>query len=129
MYMNTSREGAKRMEPGCFQWCLVTWPEPTGTHWNTGGSVWRLGKTLCHCESDQALAQVCQRVVKSPSLKVFKSHQGHGPAQLALGGPAWARGWTSGPPVVPANLNPFVKNVKINFLKILWHGVVAWTLA
>lgn len=40
MPVNTSREGAKRMEPGSSQWCLVTGPETTGTNWTTGGSLW-----------------------------------------------------------------------------------------
>ena len=36
MYINTSREGAKRTEPG---WCPVTGPEAIGANPNTGGSL------------------------------------------------------------------------------------------
>ena len=43
---NTWREGAKRMEPGSFQWCPVTGPEATCTHWNTGDSLWTPGNTF-----------------------------------------------------------------------------------
>ena len=32
MYINTQREGAKKMEPGSFQWCLVTAQEAMGTN-------------------------------------------------------------------------------------------------
>ena len=39
MYINTSREGANRKEPGSFQWCLLTGPEAMGTNPNTGGSL------------------------------------------------------------------------------------------
>jgi len=32
MLINTCRKGAKRMDPGSFQWCPVTGPEAPGTH-------------------------------------------------------------------------------------------------
>lgn len=40
VYINTCREGAKRMQPSSFQLCLLTGPEIMGTNWNTGGSFW-----------------------------------------------------------------------------------------
>ena len=32
IYINTLREGVKRMKPGSFQWHAVTGPEATGTN-------------------------------------------------------------------------------------------------
>ena len=46
MYINTWREGAKRMEPGSFQWCPVTGLQAMGTNWNTGGSLQTSGNTF-----------------------------------------------------------------------------------
>jgi len=57
MYINISREGAKRMEPGSFQWCPVTGPEAMGKN----------------CEGDQALAQVAQRGSEVSILGDFKN--------------------------------------------------------
>lgn len=37
MAVNTCREGRKRVEPGSFQWCPGTEPEPMGTHCKKGG--------------------------------------------------------------------------------------------
>ena len=46
MYVNTWREGAKKTEPGSFQWCPVPGPVAMGTNWNTGGSLWTSGNTF-----------------------------------------------------------------------------------
>jgi len=40
---NICREGAKKTEPGCFQWCPVTRQGAMGTNWNMGGSLWTSG--------------------------------------------------------------------------------------
>ena len=86
MYTNTWKEGAKRMEPGSFQWCPVTGQEAMGTHRHTGDSLW----TLFYCEHHWALAQVAQRGCGVSLLGDIQKPSGHGPGQLALGGPAWA---------------------------------------
>ena len=44
--INTWREGAKRTEPGTFQWHPGTGPEAVSTNWNTGGSVLASGNTF-----------------------------------------------------------------------------------
>ena len=46
VYVNTWREGAKRTEPGSFQWCPVTGQEAMGTNWKTEGSIWTSGNTF-----------------------------------------------------------------------------------
>lgn len=38
------KEGAKRMEPGCFHWFTEAKPEAMGTHWNTWGFPLNIGK-------------------------------------------------------------------------------------
>lgn len=40
------REGARKTEPGSFQWCPMTGQEAVGTHWNTRCSVWPSGNTF-----------------------------------------------------------------------------------
>ena len=40
MYIHTYREGAKKVEPGSFQWCPVTGQEAMDTNWNKAGFFW-----------------------------------------------------------------------------------------
>ena len=99
MCVHTWREGASRTEPVSFQWHPVTAPEAMGTHWDTGGSLQTSG--VLHCESDQARAQVFQGCCRVSILRNIQKAPGHGPGQPALGGPAWAGGWTRGLPEIP----------------------------
>lgn len=64
-------------------------------------------ETLCHCESAQAGAQGAQRGAGDSILGELQA-PGHGPAQPAVGGPAWAGAWTRRPPQVPDSLSPSV---------------------
>ena len=45
-YINTWREGTKKMEPGSFQWCPHGRTRGNRHNWNTGGSVWTSGNTV-----------------------------------------------------------------------------------
>ena len=58
MHINSSRVGVGKMEPGPFQWCLVTgqWAQ-TGTQ--EGPSEY--GRQILYGEGGRALAQAAQR--------------------------------------------------------------------
>lgn len=47
------------------------------------------------------------------SLSYHLKSLGHGPGQPAIGGPAWAEGWTRWPPEVPSNINHSMKAQEI----------------
>jgi len=45
-------------------------------------------RNFFHCEGDRALAQVAQRGCRVSILEGIQKPSGHGPGQLAIGGPA-----------------------------------------
>lgn len=106
MWIIIWREGAKKIEPGSFQWCPVA-PEAMGTNGNTGDSIWTTGNI-----SSLWRWWTWNRLLGwSPSLELFK----------ALWTWSWATysrwpclirdGWTRWPSEVSFNLNhSFCKN-------------------
>lgn len=71
-----------------------------GTYWNARGSLWTPGNMVL------LRGWLTRRAVKPASLEIFKAAWTWSwPAELPLGGPAWAPGWTRCPPEVPSNAN------------------------
>ena len=71
---NTWREGAKRMEPEPFEWCPVTEPEAKGINWNTGESIWTLGKSFFTVRMTKHWHRLPWEVVESVFLEILKDH-------------------------------------------------------
>ena len=86
--INTWREGVKKMDPGCFQWCLVPRQELVVTNQNTGGFLWMLGSTSVQC-GWRALAHI----VESPPWKSSKPAWTWAWAPIC-GCLCWNRGWS-----------------------------------
>jgi len=87
MYINTCREGAKRMEPGSFQWCPGTGPKQWAQN-ETQELPSEHQQTLSYCGGDRALAQVAQICCGVSTLGDIQKLYAHGPGQPVVGGPA-----------------------------------------
>jgi len=90
MYINTWREGVKKIEPGSFECCPVTGPGAKGISWNSGGVVWASGNTFLLWW--WAVEQVSQRGYGVSHLRLLQKPSRHSPGQPAPADPAWA-GW------------------------------------
>ena len=77
-------------DPGSFQWCPVTGPEAAGTNWNVGDFSWASGNIFSLWSSPSTGTGNPERWWSLPPWDLQKP-SGHGPRQLALGGPAWGR--------------------------------------
>lgn len=85
-YINTSREGAKRMELGSWQdqrqWSQSETQNVPSEH----------QEIHFHCKDDTAMAQVVHGSCRVFILGDMQRPSEQGPGQLALGGLAWAEG-------------------------------------
>lgn len=104
MCIITLKEGAKRRDPGSFQWCPVVGPEVMGTNGNTGCSLRVWGNTF-NCEGDCLLSVTAQEVENLCSWRYSKV-PGCCPGKRALGDPAWVTGWIRWPPDIPSIRQP-----------------------
>lgn len=96
---------AQRGQSGSLQCWPEVKPQAMHTFWNTRGSL-QISRNTRSLKGDQALAKVDMGGSGLLSLQIFKTPSRHGPGQLVLSGPAWAReGWTRQPPEAPPHLN------------------------
>ena len=86
MYMNTCRDGTKKMESCSFQCC----PGQDQRQW-AGTEIHKVPsehqETLFYFEGDRALEQVAQGTCRVSILGDIQKPSGHGTGLLDLGGP------------------------------------------
>ena len=85
VYINTSREGAKRTELGSFQWCPVTGPEIMSASWKTGSYLWTSEKPFSLWEW-RSTGTGCPGRLWSLHPWWCSKAAAHGPGQHAWGG-------------------------------------------
>lgn len=98
--LNNWREGAKRTDPGSFQWCSVPGQEATGTNWKTEGSLQPSGSTSVLWEW-QSTSTGCPEA-GGLCLGDLQKPPGHEPEQTAWNWCAClSRSWIRQPPEAP----------------------------
>lgn len=83
------QEGAKRTEPGYFQWCIASVQEAMGTNWSTVGFFWTSGNTFFIARVTKHWCSLPRCGWHFPPWRYLNTTWTH-PTQPALGGTAWA---------------------------------------
>lgn len=96
--INIWREGAKKVDPGSFQWCSVTIKWAQLKHR-------RFPLNIRKCSLRECWNGLNQRVCGISTLGNTQKPQEQDPGQPPLGYPAWVGDWTRLPPEVPAILS------------------------